>query len=80
VLGLPEDVMVGLKVSMKLFNGFRTREQIRQAKCELRIKRLEMIAKERALVQAQRERQTALDSARDQLGLALARRRLEKAR
>ncbi len=72
--------MVGLKVTMNLFNGLRTRERIRQAECEQRIKRLVLIERERALARARRARQTALETARDQLRLALERLKLENAR
>ena len=76
----PEYYMVGLKVSMNLFNGGKTRERIRQAEGEQRVKRLELTEKERALVQARQERQAALQNARDALSLALARKDLERTR
>jgi outer membrane protein, multidrug efflux system len=75
-----EYYMVGLKVTMNLFNGGRTRERIQQAATEQRIKRLELMEKERALAQERRARQTALETARDQLSLAVARMKLERAR
>jgi outer membrane protein TolC len=75
-----EYYMVGLKVSMNLYNGGRSRERIRQAETEQRIKRFELMEKERALAQERKARQTALETARDQLGLALARMKLERAR
>jgi outer membrane protein len=75
-----EYYMVGLKVTMNLFNGLRTQERIRQAETEQRIKRLQLMEKERALAQERRDRQTALDTARDQLSLARARMKLERAR
>ena len=74
--GQSEYYMVGLKVTMNLFNGLRTRERIRQAEGELRVKRLELKEKERALAQVRRDRETALETARDQLSLALARKKL----
>jgi outer membrane protein TolC len=75
-----EYYMVGLKVTMNLFNGLRTQERIRQTETEQRIKRLELMEKERALAQERRDRQTALETARDQLDLARARMKLERAR
>ena len=75
-----EYYMVGLKVSMNLFNGGKSRERIRQAEGERRVKRLELTEKERALVQARQERLAALQNARDALSLALARLDLERAR
>jgi outer membrane protein len=75
-----EYYMVGLKVTMNLFNGLRNQERIRQAETDQRIKRLEVMEKERALAQERRDRQTALETARDQLGLARARMQLENVR
>jgi outer membrane protein TolC len=75
-----EYYMVGLKLRMNLFNGGRSRERIHQAEGEMRVKRLELTEKERALAQAQQERQAGLESARDALSLALARQDLETAR
>lgn len=75
-----ENSMIGIKLSMNLFNGFRTQERINQAEAEVRIKRLQLIEKKRELVEAEHVRKTALETANDELFLALERKKLEEAR
>ncbi len=75
-----DNSMIGLRLSMNLFNGFRTEERINQAETEMRIKRLQLVQKKRELAEAENVRKTALETARDQLSLALARKKLEEAR
>lgn len=75
-----DNSMIGLRLSMNLFNGFRTLEHINQAEAEVRIKRLQLVQKKRELAEAENIRKTALETARDQLSLALAREKLEAAR
>ncbi len=70
----------GIKVTLNLYNGDRTRDRIREAESTVRVKRLELALKIRELTDTQRTLRTALDTARDQLFLAMARHRLEAAR
>ena len=75
-----ENSMIGLKISMNLFNGFRTLEQISQAEAEVRMKRLQLVRKKRELLEVENVRKTALEAAKDLLSLAIARKELEEAR
>ncbi len=75
-----DNSMIGLRLSMNLFNGFKTMENINQAEAEVRIKRLQLVQKKRELAEAKNVRKTALETARDQLSLALTREKLEEAR
>ena len=75
-----DNSMIGLRLSMNLFNGFRTEERINQAEAEVRIKKLQLVQKKREITEAENVRKTALETARDQLSLALAHEKLEAAR
>jgi len=75
-----EYYMVGLKVTMNLFNGLRTKERIGQADSEVRAKQLQLVQKRRELAEAERIRKTELETAGDELLLALERKKLEEAR
>ncbi len=75
-----ENSMIGVKLSMNIFNGFRTEEKISQAETEVRIKRLQLVQKKRAIVEAEQVRKTALLTASDELSLAIERKILEAAR
>jgi outer membrane protein TolC len=72
--------MIGLKVTFNLFNGFKTEERANQANAEIRVKKLELEKKKRDLAEAEDARGKALDTANDQLSLAMERSRLEEAR
>ena len=71
---------IGLKMSMNLFNGFRTEERINQAEAEVRMKRLQLVQKKRDLLEEENVRIAALEAAKDQLSLAIARKMLEETR
>ena len=75
-----EYYMIGLKVTMNLFNGLRTQERIGQADAEVRVKRLQLAQKKRELEESQRVRKRELEAAHDQLLLAMERQKLEEAR
>jgi adhesin transport system outer membrane protein len=75
-----EYYLVGLKVTLNLFNGFRTKERINQADADMRVKRLQLMQKQRDLAEAENVRKTAVETAKDELSLAIERRRLEDAR
>ncbi|MFH0785496.1 MAG: TolC family protein [Pseudomonadota bacterium] len=75
-----ENSLIGIKLSMNLFNGFRTQERINQAEAEVRIKRLQLVQKKREFVEAEHVRKTVLETANDELSLSLARKKLEVVR
>jgi outer membrane protein len=75
-----ENYMAGLKITWNLFNGFRTKEQISQADAEERAKRFELAEKKREVAEAERNGKAVLETANDDLSLALERMKLEQER
>jgi outer membrane protein TolC len=75
-----ENSIIGVKISMNLFNGFRTQERINQAAADVQIKRLQLVEKKKELAEVEYARETALEAANDTLFLALERKKLEEAR
>ena len=75
-----EDYIVGIKLTLNLFNGMKTEERISQAKAEVRVKQLQLEAKEREITQATDEKKMELETAKDQLALAMERKKLQEAR
>ena len=73
------DYVVGIRLSLNLFNGMRTRERIHQARSKTRLKRLRLQNLRRRLAEASDAARTALAACRDRLSLARARGRLERA-
>lgn len=72
--------IIGLKISINLFNGFRTEERINQAEAAVRMKRLQLVQKKRDLLEEENVRKAALEATEDQLSLAIARKILEETR
>lgn len=70
----------GLELRMNFFEGKRTMARIAQAKARVRKQRLELELKEKELDRIQKVKQTELDTANDELLLAIARKKLEDAR
>jgi outer membrane protein len=75
-----EDYIVGVKITMNLFNGMKTKERISQAKAEVRIKQLQLKEKEREIAQETNTKAMELETAKDQLALAMERKKLQEAR
>ncbi len=74
-----DEYVVGIKITLNLFNGWRTEERIDQAETEVRMKQLQLQEKERQLAEAAADKKTALEEAKDQLVLAMAREKLKEA-
>lgn len=71
---------VGLTLSMNIFNGNRTTARIAQAKAQMRKQKLQLDLKIRQLEHMREIKKTVLDTAKDELHLAIERKRLEDSR
>lgn len=75
-----EDYIVGIKLTMNLFNGMKTEERISQAKAEVRVKQLQLKTKESEIAQAADAKKMELETVKDQLALAMEREKIQEAR
>ncbi len=73
-----QDYMFGIKLTVNLYNGGRTQEQIRQAEAEVRVKQLQLKQKERQLAEEATAREAELATAKDNLAVAEARAKLKR--
>lgn len=70
--------IIGLKLSMNIFNGFRTEEKIDQAEADVKIKQLQLEQKKKDLAEEEDARKTALMMENEELSLALEKKKFEE--